>query len=124
MNAVNQLGRALVNSPCPLKPPQAPRADTSRPFRLLCRDAIRLSLPQAKILDRRRQSLGLVALAVACDLCGISLKAVVVQDFAIGSRIVITAHPKTYEIPFFRIVSEPPSASDLIHVYADLSSAW
>jgi hypothetical protein len=124
MNAVNQLGRALVNSPCPLKPTQGPRADTSRPFRLLCRDAIRLSLPQAKILDRRRQSLGLVALAVACDLCGIPLKAVVVQDFAIGSRIVITAHPKTNEIPFFRTVSEPPTASDLIHVCADLSSAW
>ena len=50
-----------------------------------CPDAIRLSLPQAKVLDRRRQGLGLVALAVARDLCGIPLKAVVVQDFAIGS---------------------------------------
>ena len=62
-----------------------PRADIARPFPIACRDAIRLSLPQAKVLDRRRQGLGLVALAVARDLCGIPLKAVVVQDFAIGS---------------------------------------
>ena len=55
------------------------------PFPIACQDAIRLSLPQAKVLDRRRQGLGLVALAVARDLCGIPLKAVVVQDFAIGS---------------------------------------
>ena len=55
------------------------------PFPIACRDAIRFSLPQAKVLDRRRQGLGLVALAVARDLCGIPLKAVVVQDFAIGS---------------------------------------
>jgi hypothetical protein len=47
--------------------------------------AIRLSLPQAKVLNRRRQGLRLVALAVARDLCGILLKAVVVQYFAIGS---------------------------------------
>ena len=55
------------------------------PFPIACRDAIRLSLPQAKVLDRRRQGFGLVALAVARDLCRIPLKAVVVQDFAIGS---------------------------------------
>jgi hypothetical protein len=55
------------------------------PFPIACQDAIRLSLPQAKVLDRRRQGLGLVALAVARDLYGIPLKAVVVQDFAIGS---------------------------------------
>ena len=54
------------------------------PFLIACRDAIRLSLPQAKVLDRRRQGFGLVALAVARDLCGIPLKAVVIQDFAIG----------------------------------------
>ena len=59
-----------------------PRA--ARPFRLRSRDAIRLSLPQAKVLNRRRQGLRLVALAIARDLCGILLKAVVVQDFAIG----------------------------------------
>ena len=68
-----------------------PRASlNSGTFRCLAtnvarRDAIRLSLPQAKVLDRRRQGLGLVALAVDRDLCGIPLKAVVVQDFAIGS---------------------------------------
>ena len=55
------------------------------PFPIACRDAIRLSLPQAKVLDRRRQGFGLVALAVTRDLCRIPLKAVVVQDFAIGS---------------------------------------
>ena len=64
---------------------QATFRATSMPFPIACRDAIRLSLPQAKVLDRRRQGLGLVALAVARDLCGIPLKAVVVQDFAIGS---------------------------------------
>ena len=57
----------------------------SHALSIACPDAIRLSLPQAKVLDRRRQGLGLVALAVARDLYGIPLKAVVVQDFAIGS---------------------------------------
>ena len=63
---------------------RGPRAEVARPFRFACRDAISLSLPQAKVLDRGRQGLGLVALAVARDLRGILLKAVVVQDFAIG----------------------------------------
>ena len=44
------------------------------------------SLPQADVLDRGRQRFGLVLLAVGRDLCGIALKAVVVQDVAIGSR--------------------------------------
>ena len=69
--------------------PRGPGSATEQiyrtPFPIACRDAIRISLPQAKVLDRRRQGLGLVALAVARDLCGIPLKAVVVQDFAIGS---------------------------------------
>jgi hypothetical protein len=34
-----------------------PKADIARPFRLFRRDAIRLSLPQAKVLDRSRQRL-------------------------------------------------------------------
>ena len=55
------------------------------PFSIACRDAISLSLPQTKVLDRGRQGLGLVALAVARNLGGILLKAVVVQDRAVGS---------------------------------------
>ena len=82
---------------CPFRSPNSGRFAVSQqttfratsryrtPFPIACQDAIRLSLPQAKVLDRRRQGLGLVALAVARDLCGIPLKAVVVQDFAIGS---------------------------------------
>jgi len=57
------------------------------------------SLPQADVLDRCRKRFGLVLLAVGRDLCGISLKADVVQDIAISGRIVIAAHPKTDEIP-------------------------
>src|SRR4051794_26074102 len=61
----------------------------------------RPSLPQTYILDRSRQRFGLILPTVGYDLFGIPLKPVIVQDVAIGSRIVITAHPKTDEIPFF-----------------------
>jgi len=96
----------------------------ARPFRLLGRDAIRLSLPQAEVLDRGRQRLRFVRPAVGDDFCGIPLKAVVVQDVAICSGIVITAHPKADEIPLLWTVSEPTSASDLIHIYSELSHTW
>jgi len=85
---------------------------------------VAVSLLQADVLDRGRQRFGLVLLAVGRDLCGIVLKAVVVQDVAIGGRIVITAHPKADEIPVLRTVSEPAPASDLIHIYAELSYSW
>jgi hypothetical protein len=82
------------------------------------------SLPQTDVLDRGRQRFGLVLLAVGRDLCGIALKAVVVQDVAIGSRIVITTHPKADKIPLLWTVSEPTATSDLIHIHADLSYTW
>ena len=81
-----QASGSLIVSVAP-KATELSRRATNRyrtPFLIACRNAIRLSLPQAKILNRRRQGLGLVALAVARDLCGIPLKAVVIQDFAIG----------------------------------------
>ena len=80
------------------------------------------SLPQTDVLDRGRQRFGLVLLAVGRDLCGIALKAVVVQNVAIGGRIVITAHPKANEIPDLRTVSEPATASDPIHIHIDFIS--
>src|SRR6476661_2347722 len=82
------------------------------------------SRPQTDVLDRGRQRFGLVLLAVGRDLCGIALKAVVVQNVAIGGRIVITAHPKADKIPLLWTVSEPTAASDLIHIHADLSYTW
>lgn len=82
------------------------------------------SLPQTDVLDRGRQRFGLVLLAVGRDLCGIALKAVVVQNVAIGGRIVITAHPKADKIPLLWTVSEPTATSDLIHIHADLSYTW
>ena len=45
-------------------------------------------------------------------------------NFTIGGRIVITAHPKADEILNVRTVSEKASASDLIHIYAELSRTW
>lgn len=87
------------------------------------RDAIYRSLPYAEVLDRGRQRLRPVCPAVGRNLCGILLKAVVVQDVAIGNRIVIATHPKADEIPDRWTVSEIASASDLIHVYTDLSHA-
>jgi hypothetical protein len=79
------------------------------------------SPPQANVLDRGRKRSGPILLAVGRYLGRIPLEAVVVQDVAIGGCIVITAHPKTDEIPFFWTVSEISSASDLIHVHGDLS---
>ena len=83
-----------------------------------------LLLPQAEVLYRGRQGLGLVRPAVGRNLCGILLKAVVVQDVAIGGRIVITAHPKADEIPLFWTISEPASTRDLIHIHSELSHTW
>ena len=60
-------------------------------------------------------------LAIVSDFCGIFLKAVVVQDVAIAGRIVIAAHPKADEIPLLWTVSQPASASDLIHIDSELS---
>jgi hypothetical protein len=94
------------------------------PFLIASLGAIPLSLKQAELFDRGRQRLGLVFLAVGRDLCGIPLKAVVVQDFAICGRIVITAQPKADEISALWIVSEPAPASDLIHIHPDLSHTW
>src|SRR5262245_46828111 len=81
------------------------------------------SLPQSDIPDCGRQRLGLVLLAVGRDLGGVLLEALVVQDAAVGGRIVITAHPKADEIPILRLVSKPAPAGDLIHINADLSHA-
>ena len=44
-------------------------------------------------------------LAIGRDPCGILLKAVVVQDVAVGGGIVITAHPKANKIPISATVS-------------------
>jgi hypothetical protein len=43
---------------------------------------VAVSPPQADVLDRSRKHLGPVLLAVGRDLCGISLKALVVEDVA------------------------------------------
>ena len=88
------------------------------------REQLQSLLPQADVLNRSRQRFGLVFLAVGRDLCRIPLQPVVVQDVAIRRRIVVTAHPKADELPFLWTVSEPASASDLIHIDADLSCAW
>ena len=66
------------------------------------------------VLDRRRQSLGLVALAVARDLGGIPLKAVVVQDFAIGKLNCNNRSSKNAKSRSDR-VSEPPTARVIIY---------
>src|SRR5262245_25587099 len=87
-------------------------------------DLVKTSLPQADVLDRGRQRLGFVLFAVCRDLCGIALKAVVVKDVAVSGRVVIAAHPKADKIPLLWTVSEPATASDLIHIYADLSYRW
>src|SRR6266576_4263466 len=83
-----------------------------------------VSVPQADVLDRGRQTLGLVALAVRRNLCRIFLQTVVVQDVAVGGGIVITAHPIADEFPILRTVSEPISASHIIHIDTDLSRTW
>jgi hypothetical protein len=80
-----------------------------------------LLLPQAEVLDRGWQSLGLVGPAVARDFRRVLLKGVIVQDGAIGGRIVITANPKADEIPVLLAIPKPTAASDLIHIYSDLS---
>jgi hypothetical protein len=82
---------------------------------------LRLSFPQAEVLDRGRQGLGFVGPAVASDFRRVLLKGVIVQDGAIGGRIVITANPKADEIPVLLAVPKPTPASDLIHIYTDLS---
>src|SRR5262249_7341113 len=86
--------------------------------------SVAASLPQADILDRGRQRFGLVLPAICRDLCRIALKAIVIQNVAIGGRIVITAHPKADEIPLLRTISEPATTGDLIHIYSNLSRAW
>jgi hypothetical protein len=75
-------------------------------------------------VDRFRQRVGLVRLAVGRDLCRIALQAVVVQDVAVGGSIVITAHPKADEFSVLRTVPEPISTSDLVHIHTDLSRTW
>src|SRR5258707_15525117 len=62
--------------------------------------------------------------AVGGDFCGILLKPVVVQNVAIGGRIVIATHPRSDEITNVGAISEKVSASDLIHIYANLSRTW
>jgi hypothetical protein len=84
-------------------------------------ERLSLSFPQAEALDRGRQSLGFVGPAVARDFRRVLLKGVIVQDGAIGSRIVITANPKADEIPVLLAIPKPTAASDLIHIYSDLS---
>ena len=108
-------GRKIVARNLRLLQQNLPRADIAPLFRLLV-GMQSVSLPQAEVLDRGRQRFGLVRLAVGRDLCGGFLETVVVQDLAIGGCIVVTAHPKADEIPVFWIVSEPASASDLIHI--------
>ena len=96
-HATNPIIRKLHGSLIVRVAPKAAsrRATSSTPFPIACRDgsrdAIRLSLPQAKVLNRRRQGLRPVALAITRDLCGILLKAVVVQYFAITGRHRISA---------------------------------
>jgi hypothetical protein len=82
-----------------------------------------LSFPQAEVLNRGRQSLGFVGPAVARDFRRVLLKGVIVQNGAIGSRIVISANPKADEISVLLAISEPAPASDLVHIYSDLSRA-
>ena len=79
-------------------------------------DFYKLLVLAGAFLNRGWQGVGLVVLAVRRNLCRIALQAVVVQDVAVGGGIVITAHPKADEIPVLRTVSEPISASDLIHI--------
>ena len=83
-----------------------------------------VSVRQADVLDRGRQTLGLVALAVRRNPCRIFLHTVVVQDVAVGGGIVITAHPIADELSVLRTVSEPISASHIIHIDTDLSRTW
>lgn len=81
-------------------------------------------LPQAEVLDSGRQGFGLVRPAECRDFRRILLKGLVIQDVTICGCIVITAHPKADKIPNVRTVSEPVSASDVIHINADLGHAW
>ena len=83
-----------------------------------------VSVPQADVLDCSWQTLGLVALAVRRNLCRIFLQTVVVQDVAVGRGIVITAHPIADKFPILWTVSEPISASHIIHIDTDLSRTW
>src|SRR4029453_6853105 len=58
-------------------------------------------------LDRGRQRLRLVLLAIGHDLLRIPLQTAVIQNVAASGRVVITAHKKPHEILAFRIVSKP-----------------
>ena len=68
-----------------------------------------------------RQRVGFVLLAKGRNLLGILLQAIVVQNIIVRCGAVIAAQEKSDEIPVRRAVSQPITASDLVHVQLDLS---
>ena len=103
MSALGEKQTCASHRPCPLSANSGQRTR----FPIASSGCDQSLVPQTEFLIAVGRRLGLVALAVRRDLCGIFLKAVVVQDFAIGRGIVITAHPKADKIPVFWTVSEP-----------------
>src|SRR5262245_6945541 len=78
--------------------------------------ALRSNYLARGVLDRSRQCLRLVPLAIGLDLCKIPLQAVIVENAAVSGRVVVAAHPVLHELPPVRIKCKPLTAFDVGHV--------